>query len=214
MICVSLQPSSMDELRQALNGVDRAEIRLETLAPTDEQLKEIFALPLELVATMRPGQHDDDHRAHVLSQAAAAGAAYVDVELDSPVPFREKIVAACRRSGCRVIVSFHDFEGTPQRQALRGIVEDAFAAGGDVAKVACLARSPREAARLLALLDDERPIIAIGMGPCGTITRLAAPLLGSPFTYAAPAAGKETAPGQLAVEQLQRLLGEVHRGPS
>jgi 3-dehydroquinate dehydratase-1 len=204
----------MDELRHALKGVDRAEIRLERLAPTDEQLKEIFALPVELVATMRPGQHNDEARAHVLSLAAASGAAYVDVELDSPAPFREKVVAACRHTRCRVIVSFHDFEKTPEREALRDVVEDSFAAGGDVAKVACLARSPREAARLLALLDDGRPIIAIGMGPWGTITRLAAPLLGSPFTYAAPAAGKETAPGQLTVEQLQRLLGEVHCGPS
>ena len=48
-------------------------------------------------------------------------------------------------------------------------------------------------------------MIALGMGKKGKITRLAAPLLGAPFTYASPAAGSETGPGQLEMDTLIKI---------
>ena len=47
------------------------------------------------------------------------------------------------------------------------------------------------------------------MGNKGRITRVAAPLLGSPFTFASLSKGKETAEGQIekdTLEQMMRLL--------
>ena len=47
------------------------------------------------------------------------------------------------------------------------------------------------------------------MGNKGRITRIAAPLLGSPFTFASLSKGKETAEGQIEkdiLEQMMRLL--------
>jgi 3-dehydroquinate dehydratase-1 len=61
-------------------------------------------------------------------------------------------------------------------------------------------------ARLLGLLDDARKIVVVGMGELGRITRIAASLLGSPFTFASQGLGKETARGQIDHETLRTLL--------
>ena len=51
-----------------------------------------------------------------------------------------------------------------------------------------------------------KKIIVIGMGEKGKITRIVAPLLGSPFTYASLKEGKETAEGQISVDRLKELM--------
>jgi len=86
------------------------------------------------------------------------------------------------------------------------IVALCFESGGDIAKIACKVNSERDNARLLGLLDSGRDVIVIGMGEKGRITRIVAPLLGSPFTYAAPARGRETADGQPDRETMERYL--------
>ncbi len=95
-------------------------------------------------------------------------------------------------------------EGTEGR--MLQIVALCFESGGDIAKIACKVNSERDNARLLGLLDSGRDVIVIGMGEKGRITRIVAPLLGSPFTYAAPARGRETADGQPDRETMERYL--------
>jgi 3-dehydroquinate dehydratase-1 len=108
-----------------------------------------------------------------------------------------------------VIVSHHDYERTPERPALEACVSACFEAGADIAKIACMIRSDRESARLLALLDTDREIVVVGMGERGKLTRILAPLLGSPFTYASLSQGKETADGQIDRKTLRELLRTV-----
>ena len=100
-------------------------------------------------------------------------------------------------------MSHHDYERTPERPALEACVSACFEAGADIAKIACTVRSDRENARLLALLDTDREIVVVGMGEKGKLTRILAPLLGSPFTYASLSQGKETADGQIDKETLR-----------
>ncbi len=158
------------------------------------------------MATCRPGSESEDHRLSLLLAAVAAGAGYVDIELEADGEFRESIIDAARAAGAAVIVSHHDYAGTPGPEELHGIVEACFAAGADVAKLACQARNARDAARLLGLLDDPRRLVVIGMGPEGMITRVAGPVLGGEFTFASLREGAETAPGQLSAVELERRM--------
>jgi len=52
-------------------------------------------------------------------------------------------------------------------------------------------------------------VIALGLGPAGVVTRLAAPLLGAPFTYTSLRPGRETADGQLDWLTMDRILRRV-----
>jgi 3-dehydroquinate dehydratase-1 len=206
MICVSLAELSPEECRALLKTLDFAEIRMDTMAMDGEDIRKLFSSHPRLIATFRPGKASMVERREKLIGAVTAGAAYVDIELDADQDFRSEIISEARSRGCRVILSHHDFEGTPQRDGLEAIVESCFAAGADIAKIACMAHAPRDSARLLGLLDDPRPIVVIGMGEHGRMTRPASLLAGSPFTYASPVGGKTTAPGQWDIKQLKSLL--------
>jgi len=179
---------------------------------TLEEISRLFSGNRTLIAACRPGGRSDEERKRFLMRAIASGAAFVDVEIESETTYREEIVAEARSHGCRVIVSHHDYERTPGRSALEACVSACFEAGADIAKIACMVSSDRENARLLALLDTHRKIVVVGMGEKGRVTRILAPLLGSPFTYASLSQGKETADGQIDKETLEELLRTVAEG--
>jgi 3-dehydroquinate dehydratase-1 len=209
MICVAIIESSLDVLLKELQDVAFAEVRMEQLKPSLDEVKEIFSLPKKLIATMRPGTVSDEERAQVLVAAVEAGAAYVDVEIESPTWFKDTVINATRNTECQAIVSFHDFDKTPEKERLDEIVAACFADGADVAKVACQAHTAGDSARILSLLDSDRPVIALGMGSAGKITRIAAPLLGAPLTFASRSQGQETAEGQLDIASLSKLLETI-----
>lgn len=209
MICVSLAEPSVAACLAALKGLDFAEIRMDMMKLMLEEIPRLFSGNRVLIATCRPGGRSDEERKRLLMRAIASRATFVDVEIESETAYREEIVAKARSCGCRVIVSHHDYERTPERPVLEACVSACFEAGADIAKIACMVRSDRENARLLALLDTDREIVVVGMGKRGRVTRILAPLLGSPFTYASLSQGKETADGQIDRETLQELLRTV-----
>ncbi len=182
----------------ALREIFFGEIRLDRMPTiTDQQVSSLFSSPCRLVATCRPGAVDDQRRRTLLKAAVVSGARYVDLELDGDPSLREAVIDVAREHGCDVIVSHHDYEQTPKRKQLVELVEACFEAGADVAKIACMANSARDSARLLGLLDDHRRLVVIGMGHAGVVTRVMGPLLGAEFSFARRQHGAETAPGQL-----------------
>jgi 3-dehydroquinate dehydratase I len=210
MICLSVGETTARLCRQRLKGIRFAEVRLDKLEEDPlAAVPAIFAARAKLIATCRPGRIAEPARKAVLFAAIRAGAAFVDVEVESLPGIGRAVVREAHRQGSSVIVSFHDEKGTPPRAALERIVRRAFAGGADVAKVACRARSARENARLLGLLDSARPVVVIGMGAEGKPSRLFAPFLGSPFTFASAASGRETAPGQIPIRALERAVRAI-----
>ena len=210
MICVSLREPSYQRFIRALEGLEMAEIRMDGAELTLHQVRSLFSRPLPLVAAFRPGKADAQERIKKLAQAVRSGARYVDLELESPPGLRKGLIKTAKSSGCRVILSYHNDRETPDRSFLEEIADRCYADGADIAKIACRVHSRKDCARLISLYDRSRPIIAIGMGRLGTLTRIAAPFLGAPFTYAALTSGRRTAEGQLDWKTMQgkmRALG-------
>jgi len=207
-ICLSIARKGADACLEALAEADLAEIRLDLCGLDDEGIKRVFSYGKELIATFRDGSHPDEERKAALILAIGSGASMVDVELEAEPGYREEIAAAARRKGCRIIISHHDHERTPSREDLEGIVDMCIEAGADIVKIACKAQGPRDCARLLGLLETGRPMVVIGMGQAGRITRIAAPLLGAAFTFAS-FPGEATAPGQMDAEETARIIALV-----
>ena len=208
LLCVSVAPADVAACRAELEGCSVAEIRLDAMAVSPSEARALFCRQLTLIATCRPGRHDEQTRSELLLAAIEGGAAYVDVAVDSSKELRSTVVAAARARGCKVILSFHDDHHTPRRKTLRDMRERCFDEGADLAKLACLVETRSDAARLLGLLDGARPTVVVGMGPLGQVVRVAAPLLGSPIAYVHRDGGDETAPGQLPRAAFERLLRE------
>jgi 3-dehydroquinate dehydratase type I len=211
VICVSVGEPTVARCLDALRGARLAEARLDLIRDADRDLERLFRSRDRRIATCRPGRLGDKAREALLVRAVEAGAAFVDIELEAPLALRRAVTKAARARGCQLIVSFHDWERVPSRAELARIERRCFAAGADIAKIAGLVRKPADAARLLGLLGEGRPVVVVGLGPCGRLVRVAAPLLGSPFTYAAPERGRRTGPGQLTASETERAIAALRK---
>jgi 3-dehydroquinate dehydratase type I len=189
------------------------EVRLDGTNFDEAQVQELFSLGNSTIATFRKNRISDSQRARMLAAAAEAGASYVDLDLGNDAQFIENVIEAARRHDTGIIVSYHNYAETPVSDEMTATLAACAALGADIIKIACFVQNEADAARLLSLYGTEfgrtGQLIAIGMGEKGKITRLAAPLLGAPFTYAAVAPGKETAAGQYDYETLARLLDSI-----
>ncbi|MFH0799264.1 MAG: type I 3-dehydroquinate dehydratase [Pseudomonadota bacterium] len=206
MICVSISTAGFKSCMKSLRDAELAEIRLDKVGLSDEEINKLFSLPLKTIATCRPSALSSVKRMERLKKAIYAGAHYIDIELEASNSYKAELLRAARNHGCKVIISHHDNDKTPGRTCLKSIVDRCFDSGADIAKVACFSRSRADNARILSLYDDDRNIIALGLGSIGQFTRVAAILLGAPFTYASPAKGMETAAGQLDKKTLSKIL--------
>lgn len=212
MICIALGNLSFEECLEAVNTLEFAEIRLDLLDLSQEEIHTLFSRHPQLIATCRPGKYaDEDERKQILLHAIASGAAYVDVEVEAGDDFKDEVITAARASGCQTIISYHNFEKTPERAELDHIVNWCAELKPDIVKIACMAHSNRDNARLLGLLDTDKCLLILGMGEQGKITRIVSPLLGSFCTFGAYTLDKATAPGQLPKTELERLMHQIEK---
>lgn len=192
------------ELLRAYAGlVGLAEVRVDQMQSCD--LPHLLAeSPLPLVITCRPVREGgafrgpEDERLGLLRRAMELGCAFVDVEWDSAAALERP-----RGSVTRVIVSRHWFDQTPTdllalERDLRPLA--------DVVKLVGLVRGPTDLVPVLTLLRDAAgPVIAIGMGAQGTLTRVVAPCFPAALlTYGAAQGHAATAPGQLTIEAMRQ----------
>jgi 3-dehydroquinate dehydratase/shikimate dehydrogenase len=138
---------------------------------------------------------DREARRRLLSEAVTRGFDLVDVEARSG--FAD---VATSKAGRGLVLSWHDFEGTPDD--LDAIHEELAAQRPDVVKIVVTARSAADLGRLLAFAARhagrrEPRLVALAMGPLGVASRILGGRYRAPFTFASPADGREAAPGQL-----------------
>jgi 3-dehydroquinate dehydratase-1 len=209
MICVSLGSLSFEECTEALSKAECAEIRMDLLDFSDGQFKTLFASKQKTIATCRADKYNDTERLQKLKLAITSGADFVDVEFESDEQFREQLVDFAHSNKAKVIISYHNYDNTPGKNELEQIINQSFKWGADYAKLATMAVSVADNARVLGLYENYKNLIAFCMGEKGMITRLTAPLLGSLFTYAALNSELIIAPGQLTIEQLENIYKEI-----
>jgi 3-dehydroquinate dehydratase type I len=212
-ICLSIGNVDYDAVIEHLNRVSFAEIRIDLLKLSHEQLNHIFSTHKNLIATCREGSISDEERSKILINALEQGAAFVDVEIESAEHWRKPIVEKAKALGRKVIVSSHSFDCTPDVDNLYRMVDSLFSAGADIAKIACMVRSPEDNAKMLGLYANFQNLISFGLGNRGIISRVLAPLMGAPFTYAS-IPGMETAEGQLDKNQMNEIINFLERHTS
>jgi 3-dehydroquinate dehydratase-1 len=206
MICVSIAEPNFRHCRDALLDSELAELRIDRTDFSENEIKKLFALPVDTIATCRPGTKKEAQRQSLLLAAISSGATYVDIEVEANRDYFQKMRDRAKEKNCKLIVSHHNLERTPQIAELEDILGQCLHMGADIAKIACRVHQASDCARILSLYQKEREIIAFGLGKMGTFTRIASLFLGAPFTYAAMAPGKETADGQLDRLRLQSIL--------
>ena len=114
----------------------------------------------------------------------------------------------------KVIVSNHDFDKTPDKDEILERLIKMQKLGADIPKIAVMPTCKKDVITLLAATEEmatnhcDTPIITMSMGSMGLISRLCGEAFGSALTFGA--IGKTSAPGQMNVEDLSKILSLIH----
>lgn len=223
MICTTIQNRTLEEIIGLLEGseprIQMAEIRLDRCPLDIKEIESLFSSSdTPLVATCRvvdDGNGTWEEAEEKLTAAVEAGAAFLDLEIEAPKEVGKRLRRACTEYGTTMIRSSHFFAGTPSDDVLRNTVEKCRKFGGEIVKIAAMAKSGEDVARVLGLYSQEQTtqrqaeLIAFSMGETGRASRLECLRLGSPFTYAALNDNEAAAPGQWTYsEMIAAVYGE------
>ena len=235
MICTTIQNKTAEQILQALEQCEMAEIRLDRCDLSAREVEDVFTSDVPLVATCRiadvmstePSLQDESMTAQSrevkamqiaerrLVRAIEAGARYVDVELEAPKQMSKRVRNAAHENGTIFIRSYHDFEGTDSLEALKAIVEKCIYHGADMVKIVTTARSQEDVQRVMSLYEwfrsevkdlPEGSLIAFCMGEEGRQSRMDCLKYGAPYTYAALSAEESAAPGQWPAAELRKAV--------
>ncbi len=213
-ICATIIDKNLKAIREVEPLVDLFELRIDLVDEGWPDLATSLKKPWIACARSKaeggnwPG--DDAEKIEKLITATELGADMVDIELGT-TNLAEVIPLIKRRAKC--LLSLHELDRTPPLEQLKGIVKRQLSVGADICKVVTTAQSPADNLTTLRLITEfpKVKMVSFAMGPLGLASRILCPLVGGYFTYASLAEGKESAPGQLTVDQLKRIYRMMTR---
>jgi 3-dehydroquinate dehydratase-1 len=208
-----------DILEWRIDGFDQARDIDKSLATLADLRKEISSIPL--IFTCRIASEGGlqtfsrDARLNLILKSIETGLVdLIDIELINDEEFIEAVVAEAKQYDVNLILSYHDFEKTPDEDFILERLLSAQTQGANIAKVAVMPTSIKDVLTLLNATFKARtcglkiPLITMSMGAQGIVTRLAGGLWGSDITFAI---GKNaSAPGQIPIEDLRKVLAIVY----
>ena len=227
MICTTIQNKTAEQILEALEQCEMAEIRLDSCVLSARETEDVFTSDVPLVATCRiaelmknePSLQDLPEAAREvkammlaekrLVRAIEAGARYVDVEIEAPKQMSKRVRSAAHENGTIFIRSYHDFEGTGSLEDLKNVVEKCTYHGADVVKVVTMAHSEEDVQTVMSLYGRcaaNGGLIAFCMGEAGRQSRLECLKYGAPYTYSALTADESAAPGQCPVAEMRKAV--------
>ena len=169
MICTTIQNRNLEQVYEALDQCEMAEIRLDRCGLSAKDIEELFTSDVPLVATCRinevaarepslqelPEQSREIKAMQIaekkLVKAIESGARYVDVEIEAQKQMSKRVRSSAHENGTVFIRSYHDFEGTDSFEALKAVVEKCVYHGADMVKIVTMAHSQADVDKVMAL---------------------------------------------------------------
>lgn len=183
-----------------------------------KQVRNILDCPILLTyRSLKEGGHiqlnDDEYRHLIKIVCESHFVDIVDIELMSGNELVFELVEIAHHHQMKVMMSNHDFYQTPSSLDMKNRLEKMEILGGDILKIAVMPQSKKDVIELLNMTIDmserlNKPIVTMSMGRLGVVSRICGELTGSSITFAS--AGKVSAPGQIAVKDMNILLEAIH----
>jgi len=199
---------SIDDIKKA-ESVDLTELRLDFIKNIDENKISVLMRDKKqkMIVTCRPVafgglfKGKEKKRFALLSKAIGLEADFIDVE------FGSEIVTSIikNKKSSKIIISHHDFKGTPSLEKLESICSQINKLNPDLIKIVTTANSINDNFVIFDLLKNKNNLIAFCMGQKGEISRILAPKFGSVITYCSIGKNKESAEGQITLEEMKNL---------
>ena len=134
----------------------------------------------------------------------------IDVELFAYTEEIGSIMKQAHQQGMQTVMSYHNFQSTPDIETLHVYAERMVSVGAQVIKFALMPITNDDVLSVLQFTKElmerypQLPRITMSMGQLGQITRTCGHVFGNCLTFGT--LGQASAPGQVDVSILQRLL--------
>ena len=202
---------AIDELKEAEKFVDLIELRMDYIKNIDKnKLKKLLEKRnKKVIVTCRPKSlcgnfnGNEEDRINLLKKAVEFNAEFIDIEIEVG---KEKILELIKnKKNSNVIVSCHNQKETLPLNELQKKYEEIKKLSPDLIKIAANANSINDNFTIFELLKGKKNLIAFCMGIRGQISRILAPKYGSRMTFASLKEGKESASGQISIEEMKNV---------
>jgi len=216
-ICTPVIGSTLDQFLENLEKTQEfskfVELRIDYIQNIGKQDLDILrkATQVPTILTCRKKEEggyfngSEEERICIL-QSAIGMFEYVDIEL-STIQNHSFV----RDEKTKVIVSYHNFDGTPSYWDLQKTIHDMNENSPDILKIATMIQKEHELTKIYRLLTNKphtEERIVVGMGEGGKMSRILGPLLGGYLTYASTEFG-ESAPGQLDSKDMKIIYEKL-----
>jgi 3-dehydroquinate dehydratase I len=194
--------------------IERVKDVLKDLVPVLNNIPLLFTFR----TSKEGGEKAIDAKAYSLLNKAVAATGLVDmvdVEAFTGDEIVKDIIESAHAFGVKVVASNHDFDRTPSKDDIIYRLRKMQDLGADIPKIAVMPRSKLDVIELLeatVIMSEkyaDRPIITMSMSGSGVISRLTGEVFGSALTFGA--VKKASAPGQIGVEDLYKVLQLLHK---
>lgn len=214
-ICVAIPPKTVAEALELVaraenHKADLIEIRIDSLKEFNKLSDIANCSNVPLIATNRPTKEQgkfsgsEIERKRILLDAAENEFEYVDIELSTHN--LKSFISDVHDIGVKPIISFHDFEKTPSLSKMEEILKKQIANEAEICKIITTAKSIEDNLTVLNFVSKaskSAKVACFSMGELGKTSRLLSPLFGSFFTMASLESGRETASGQLTIQEMK-----------
>jgi 3-dehydroquinate dehydratase type I len=213
-ICACITGKTADECISLASSLDSdlIEHRIDFMENPSDFKKIYSSTKIPVLATNRPLRSggnfskSEKERIALLLKSIDAGCAMVDIEIETEDSLKKEVIKKAKEKNCKVIISMHDFNKTPELKDLLEIMHNEKEQGADIGKIVTTANSMADCNIIMNLIscaeEENFPLIAFAMGEMGKFTRMVS-LLESPFTFAS--IGEKTANGQLDLEAMKKV---------
>lgn len=217
-VCGSIIKENKEEILETLktmnlDNVDYIELRVDTIKNVTSDI--VYDIIIEIQnytnkpiiltnRTQKEGGYfkgSDEERIKILCDNAPL-VEYTDIEYMTKPELRNQVINAANKT----IISYHNFDKTPEKQYLKNIINEASDIG-DIPKIAVKPHTLEDTYTILQLMMEYDNLVAISMDKLGTYTRIIGPIIGSPITYAS--IEETSAPGQLDVKQTTQIIKKL-----
>lgn len=174
------------------NIFDVVEIRLDQLIQENELKAKITSITKPLLLTCRhPKEGGDNNISEPLKRVSIiepllSHASAIDIEISTANEMKNLITEA-KSKNIQVVLSYHNFETTPNLAELKTIATEAKDKGADIIKIATTTNTIQELITLLTFSENGsiENLSFMGMGKFGMSSRLVAAQSGSVLNYSA-----------------------------